>query len=142
MTEEALSQTAPFPWELKQLVDDIQYKQGWTFSLFPMDRGQESKGLTLVISVTVRNAYHPEKLIGVRHLMIVPAAAYDARSWRRWLFDQILLVEQHEAAEFFAIGDLHPYAANHGPGNDPYAIREMTTDEERRTSFRGEVKEG
>lgn len=39
--------------------------------------------------------------------------------------------------EFFVIDGERPYAPNHGPGHDPYTIRETSTDEERRTSFRG-----
>jgi hypothetical protein len=35
--------------------------------------------------------------------MPVPPAAYDARTWLRWLFDQFCLVEIHEAMEFFAV---------------------------------------
>lgn len=32
-----------------------------------------------------------------------------------------------------------PYAPNHGPGNDPYVVREETTDIDRRTQFTGNV---
>lgn len=76
----------------------------------------------------------------VNHFMPVPPASFDERSWRRWLFEQCLLVERHEACEFFTIRTDKPYAPNHGPGNDPYIVAELTTDEARRTSFRGIVK--
>lgn len=36
--------------------------------------------------------------------MPVPAAAYNEQSWTRWLLEQILLVEKHEAMEFFKGG--------------------------------------
>jgi hypothetical protein len=89
--------------------------------------------------------------------MPVPPAAFNRRSWKRWLFDQIELVERHERMEWFTleydtpnrIGTQvlgtnhhvdHPYSPNHGPGNDPYIVAELTTDVDRRTSFRGEVK--
>lgn len=75
----------------------------------------------------------------VNHYMPVPAATYDRRSWRRWLFEQLLLIERHETAEFFEVDDERPYAPSHGPGNDPYIIRELGTDIDRRTSFRGEL---
>lgn len=32
-----------------------------------------------------------------------------------------------------------PYGPNHGPGHDPYTVREVAADEDRRTSFRGVV---
>lgn len=78
----------------------------------------------------------------VHHYRIVPAATYNAQSWRRWLLEQCLAVLQHEACELFVIEDddgnkTHPFAPNHGPGFDPYRIIEYETDEARRTSFRG-----
>ncbi len=113
-----------------------------------MDRGQSSEGLTLDITTLTTNSYHPTvcefcqssvTVYRVHHYFPVPPAAYDERSWRRWLFDQIVLVERHEAAEFFKIDDERPYAPSHGPGNDPYLIREVGTDEDAQTSFRGQL---
>ena len=49
-------------------------------------------------------------------------------------------VERHEACEFFQIDGERPYAPHHGPGNDPYIVFDHGTDEDVRTSFRGEVK--
>lgn len=42
--------------------------------------------------------------------------------------------------EFFTIDGVKPYAPNHGPGNDPYVVRELTTDQARRTSFLGTIQ--
>ena len=138
----SMDQTAPYPDLLEDLVNDLRYRPGWKFHLTALDRGQGSKGLTLDIITRGYNSHHPEQgeNYNVHHYMIVPAASYNYESWRRWLFDQIMLVEKHEAMEFFFIGDEQPYAPNHGPGHDPYVVREVTTDEARRTSFRGEVK--
>jgi len=146
-----MRQEAPYPEILGHLVAGLKYKPGWRFHLAGLDRGQGSRGLTLVINITGPDSYNPERHISVNHYMPVPPAAYDGRSWRRWLFDQILLVERHEAMEFFALATLsdidgftydpiRPYAPSHGPGNDPYLIREIGTDEDGRTSFRGELK--
>lgn len=134
--------SAPFPEALDAIVKATQYKAGWTLSLVDgYDRGQDCVGLTLVINIRCPNSYHPDAMpINVNHLFPVPAASYNESSWRRWLFEQILLVERHEAMEFFQIDGERPFAPNHGPGHDPYTIREVTTDEDRRTSFRGEVK--
>jgi hypothetical protein len=150
-----MRQEAPYPAVLADLVGCLRYKAGWRFSLADLDRGQGSKGLTLVINITGPDTYHPENRISVNHYMLVPPAAYDRRSWRRWLFDQVLLVELHEAMEFFVLVDMpgylgqdgkqyeltqRPYAPSHGPGNDPYMIREPDgTDLDRRTKFTGEV---
>lgn len=135
-----MRQEAPYPEALAQLLEGLAYKPGWTFTLSDIDRGQGSRGLTLDIVTLTANSYHPEQTnYRVHHYFIVPAAAYDERSWRRWLLNRLLEVESHEACEFFQIGDERPYAPSHGPGNDPYLIREVGTDVDARTSFRGEV---
>lgn len=135
-----MTQVAPFPRALALLVNDLTYKPGWGFDLKEIDRGQGSRGLTFVVVPRVADSYHPEKEILVLHYFPVPPAAYDERSWRRWLLEQVLLVERHEACEFFQIGDERPYAPHHGPGNDPYIIFEHGSDEDVRTSWRGEIQ--
>ena len=141
-----MRQEAPFPDALAYLVERLEYRREWTFGLADIDRGQGSRGLTLLITVHTVDSYDQNKKRSVVHYMLVPAASYDVRSWQRWLFDQILLVERHEAMEFFT---LHvtptskefakPYAPSHGPGSDPYLVRELGTDLDRRTRFTGEV---
>jgi hypothetical protein len=142
-TQDVLTQTAPFPTVLAALVSRCAYRPGWTVTLMrDHDRGQGSKGLTLDIVTRGYNSYHPERgqTYGVHHYFPVPPAAYDERSWRRWLFECFLLVERHEAMEFFQIDGERPYAPHHGPGNDPYIVFEHGSDEDVRTSFRGAVK--
>lgn len=131
------TQLAPYPKKLAKLVRALEYKEGWSFELASMDRGQGSAGLTLAINITTVNSYPPHETIRVAHWFPVPPAAYDERSWQRWLFDQIVLVERHEAMEFFTIDITKPYAPSHGPGNDPYLVREVGTEDDVRTSFRG-----
>lgn len=140
--QRSMCQEAPYPEALASLVDALAYKDGWKFWLQDLDRGQGSKGLTLVIQRYGPDTYHPDQMMRVNHFMPVPPAAFNRRSWRRWLFDQFLLVEQHEAAEFFQVGGERPYAPLHGPGNSPYLIAELADDEDRRTSFRGELNPG
>jgi hypothetical protein len=145
-----MRQVAPFPMILAELIQQLRYKAGWTFRLSDLDRGQGSAGLTLIINITGPDSYHPERTISVNHYMPVPPAAYDGRSWQRWLCEQVLLVERHEACEFFGFSVTgsdgmrydtlrKPYAPSHGPGNDPYLVREVGTLEDQRTSFRGEI---
>jgi hypothetical protein len=133
-----MRQIAPDPTVLAELVAKIKYKAGWHFTLGDIDRGQGSEGLTLTIYITVPDSYHPEQTMRVAHYMIVPPAAYDEQSWTRWLLDQILLVEQHEACEFFQINGHRPFAPNHGPGRNCYSIFEQGTKEDAQTTFRGE----
>ena len=138
-------QQAPDPTVLFDLVERCTYRPRWKVSLLEdYDRGQGSRGLTLDIVTRGYNSYRPEEgeAYGVHHLLPVPPAAYDERSWRRWLFEQFLLVERHEAMEFFKIDGVRPYAPHHGPGNDPYIVFDHGTDEDTRTSSSGKVKQG
>lgn len=133
------SNMAPYPEALAAIINATTYKEGWTFSLADLDRGQDSIGLTLIIKIICPNSYNPAEMRPVHHFFPVPPAAYNTQSWARWLFNQILHVERHEAMEFFQVEGVRLYAPNHSPGHDPYQIRELTTEEERRTSFRGEL---
>lgn len=137
MAADTMTQEAPWPAELERIVGLLSYKAGWVFSLEHLDRGQGSIGLTFCILIDTPDSYNPERHRRVMHYMPVPPAAYDDRSWRRWVFDQIMLVELHEAMEFFQVDGERPYAPSHGPGNDPYMVREVGTDLDRRTSYLG-----
>lgn len=148
-TQAQMRQEAPYPDALAALVRRLEYRPGWTFDLRHLNRGQGSAGLTLIINITGPDSYHPGRLISVNHYMPVPPAAYDTRSWQRWLLDQVLLVERHEAMEFFRLHDspgsehaVRPYAPSHGPGNDPYLVREIGRGADAETSFRGVRAEG
>lgn len=137
-----MRQTAPDPEVLQSLVEALSYRPGWSIRLEDLDRGQGSEGLTLCIYTRGYDTYHPDRgeTYRVVHYFPVPPAAYDVRSWRRWLLDRLIDVETHETCEFFQIDGERPYAPHHGPGNDPYIIFEHGTDEDARTSFRGDVK--
>lgn len=143
-----MTQRAPVPTELYELVDRVKYKPGWRVWLSDEERdpGTGAGGLTLNIACPTLNSYpkdpgDPRKHITVRHLFIVPAATWNRRSWRRWLFEQFCLVEKHEAMEFFEVDGEKPYAPHHGPGEDVYTVYEVGTDEDRRTLNTGKVKE-
>lgn len=114
---------------LAELVVRVSYKPGWTFTLEEISRGQGCEGLTLMIGATVRNSFGEDD-VDVLHLMPVPPAAYDEATWRRWILEQILLVEKHEALEFFRVDGDQAFFPNHDPGKDPYAIVETQTRDE------------
>lgn len=142
MSDRKMTQTAAFPVTLDMLIESLEYKPGWEFYLLDLDRGQGSSGLTLdIIPKTVDSYNHENTNYRVHHYFIVPAASYNERSWRRWLFERILDVEKHEAMEFFVVDGCRPLAPAHGPGNDPYFIFEYVDDEVRRTNYLGEVNE-
>lgn len=132
-------QVAPYPDELAELVEKLTYRPGWFFRLEHTDRGQGSQGLTLCIIAGTINSYDFDEPKQIMHYMPVPPAAYQYGSWRRWLFEQIHQVELHECMEFFTIDGEKPYAPNHGPGEDPYTVKEIGTELGQRTSFRGDL---
>lgn len=134
-----MHQQAPHPAALFRLVEQLTYKPGWVFTLGDMERGQDCRGLTLVIKAHVLDSYDTASTIVVWHYMPVPSAAYGEQAWRRWLLDQILAVELHEAMEYFKIGGERPYAPVHAPGFDPYRIAELATGEQRRTDYLGNL---
>ncbi len=123
-----LYQDAPFPDALWELVDAASYKLGWRFWLGNTDRDEGTcSGLTLIVYVTGPNSYGTEPgpdTITVSHWFPVPAATYEERTWRRWLFDRCLDVERHEAMEWFKIDGRRPFAPNHGPGRSPYEVHD------------------
>jgi hypothetical protein len=133
------NQYAPYPTELGVLVVSLVYKPGWEFELTHLDRGQGSVGLTLNILITTQDSYDHDVTRRVMHYFPVPPAAYDVRSWQHWLLEQVLLVERHEACEFFTVDGIKPYAPSHGFGQDPYLVREIGTELDQKTSFRNEI---
>jgi hypothetical protein len=120
---------------LAELVARVMCKPGWRFSLV----NDEEEGLRLVIYVPGHDSREPEHQLAVNHFFPVPTATYNAKSWRRWLFERCRLVENHELGEWFMVGGERPFAPLHGPGADPYMVREVSTDEEARTDQQGNL---
>lgn len=139
---------APFPDELQEIVDSMAYRAGWKFLLGMVDRGQGSSGLTFTVVSVQPDTYNPDKIMRVRHYFPVPPAAYNRQSWLRWVLDRLIEIETHEACEFFVIRgegpdqESRPFAPNHGPGWDPYQIRELNKTEDAETSFLGDRNVG
>lgn len=79
---------------LKQLLQKFTYKPGWTFDV-------EREGL--VIRFTAIDADDHTKLAPVSFGVTIPAFVRTDFPWDRWLLDQIMVVEDHEAREFFKI---------------------------------------
>jgi hypothetical protein len=143
-----MRQVAPYPGVLASLVDRLSYRKhmGWRVWLEddlqrdkPGRHAGESRGMTLIVQRCGPDTYDHDHLMAVNHYFPVPPATYDERSWRRWLFDRLGDVDTHERMEDFVIDGERPYAPSHGPGNNPYMIREAGTDIDRRTRFTGEL---
>lgn len=164
-----MRQVAPYPDELASLVRGLRYRRhlGWRVWLddncqrdHPGVHSGEARGMTLIVQRRGPNSYNLAEVMLVNHYFAVPAATYNRQSWMRWLFDQLGKVDDHERMEDFVLReeepggyaladgshadylDTRPFAPNHGPGWDPYLVTVERTSEDRRTSFRGEVKPG
>lgn len=124
---------------LSDLIERTQYRPGWRFGLADEDGVTE-----LHIYALGYDSYHPEngETYRVRHSFMVPPATFNEESWKRWLLDRLIDVETHECCEFFKLGDQRPFAPNHGPGWNPYGVRELNKPEAAETTFRGERREG
>lgn len=100
------------------VVGAVRYKPGWTFGF----HGGAGDCLFLRIDVeTVDPVTREAALVG--HRMPVPWEPWTADQWVDWVFQQILLIEGHEAGEFFTVGGERPYLPEHGPGVDVYALQ-------------------
>jgi hypothetical protein len=149
-------QFSPYPTELEELVKQFAFRPGWVAWMGYRDRDVErdehgqpkgtvfAGGLTLTIRTMCFNSYHPGdgRNYQVDHIFEVPAATYNRESWQAWLLDVCDRIDKHEAREFFDIGGERPYAPNHGPGWDPYLTVVHSSDEDRRTSYKGTVNPG
>jgi hypothetical protein len=141
---ETLTQEAPYPEELADLVANLKYRPHWTFRLDDIDRGQGSKGLTFIVTSQGYDTYNPERgeTYRVHHYFPVPPAAFVQSSWQRWILDRLIEIETHEVCEFMQIGASRPFAPIHAPGHDPYVVREMSRQEDVETTYKGDHRKG
>jgi len=112
---------------LKSVVRGVTYKPRWSVSVDYRKRPTEhyagSEGDTLVIHAEgVPNSVCPGETTMIEHWLAVPPTSWERATWERWVLDQLILVEMHEAMEFYSVDGHKPYFPAHGPGRDPYAI--------------------
>jgi len=99
-----------------ELVASLAYKPGWSFRL-----GGPWNTYLCVFSTTP-DSWHPSKPRRTQHQFALPDL--EGRELIRWVFDRLLEVEQHEAAEFFTVGRLRPFYPNHQDEGSPYVLVE------------------
>lgn len=125
---------------LERLVGEVQCKPGWKFVLICEDTTSEWPALRMVVTCPGVDSYNPERQFTVRHYFPVPTTTYNEKSWRRWMFEQCRRLENHELGEWFRFGEERPFAPMHGPGEDPYAVHEVRSDADARTTQDGSVR--
>lgn len=98
-----------------RLVSALRYKPGWTFKVAgPMGR-------FLCVFATTTDSMNPARSRCTQHQFELPAVT-DEREFYRWAFARLLECEQHEASEFFQVGDFRPFFPHHQDEGSPYEL--------------------
>ncbi|HEX6968104.1 MAG TPA: hypothetical protein VF174_04720 [Micromonosporaceae bacterium] len=98
------------------LVGRLTYKPGWTFKL------GGPGGRYLCVFATTPDSNDVSRQRTTQHMFEVPDDLTTDRAAARWIFERLLLVEQHEAGEFFAIAGRRPFYPHHQDEGSPYDL--------------------
>lgn len=98
----------------------LSYKPGWSFKI----GGPGSR--FLCIMATTPDSGQPERNRCTQHMFRLPAPVVDGPTFVRWVFDCLLLCEQHETGEFFKVDDVRPFFPHHQDEGDPYEVVDRT----------------
>lgn len=100
--------------EYGPLVEKITYK-GWSFKVGgPL-------GSMLCVYARTPDSNNPTVERTTQHQFPLPHS-FGERDFYRWVFDHLLLIERHEAGEFFRVGDFRPYMPHHQDEGSPYEL--------------------
>lgn len=145
---ETMHQWAPYPRELLDIIacatwpPDIRRAYLADMERDPAEtHGGSAGGLTLVFNVIGPNPYKPGDTQSTAFYYPVPAATWNRGAWLLWVFECLEDTYRHELMEWFVVDGERPFAPLHGPGDNPYRLHVNSTSLQRRTSFRGEVKD-
>jgi hypothetical protein len=133
VTDEVMTQTAPWPHDLEAAVLELRYVPGWVITLTEETRGQDCAGLTLSIYPDKPDSYHPEQHVRTVFTYPVPAASFNRESWEEWLWARIVDTENHERAEWFRFVVPNPSTVEIAEilEQDPKNVRDETVTERR-----------
>lgn len=121
---------------LERLIDEMDGPPGWTFAFAKNGDGVNC----FMIFVKSRDNYDASKERTTRHEHPAPICTFIEKSWRRWLFDRCRASMDHEMGEMIRWGDVRPFAPTHGPGEDPYVVREYRDPLDALTTQTGSVR--
>lgn len=120
---------------LAKVVSETTCFKDWSFKLV-----DEEGAKRLVITINTVSNYNEKQLFRINHYQPVPVAAYNEKTWQRWIFEQCMRVMTHEMGEALKFNGKRPFAPCHGPGFDPYHLHDNVTDEERLIMQDGSVR--
>lgn len=142
------------PKELIEMIKTLKYKEGWSFAydfwhLIVRIECEDSTGRYVQIKPQEEFRYDsfgndreisprflmPDQPFYTVHTINIPSSVVFCDSiplMRRWLLDQIVAIETHEACEFFKLpnecGDYYVPFFPHSEDHGPYAIVDKTGD--------------
>lgn len=102
-----------------RLIETIAYKPGWSFKI-----GGPGHRFVCVFARTVDSTAPSRERI-TQHMFELPDAT--GPDLVRWLFDRLLDIERHEAAEFFRLDGDAPFWPYHQDEGSPYELVERMT---------------
>lgn len=98
------------------LVGRLSYRDGWQFKM-----GGPGGSVLCVYAHTVDSqARHQRRF--TQHQFPAPDGLGDEHAAARWIFDRLLLVERHEAGEFFAVDGRFPFFPHHQDEGSPHEL--------------------
>lgn len=120
---------------LAKLIDEMNGPPNWTFDFLVREGAP-----FFMIYVPAKDNYDPSKERTTSHEHPVPFADYNAKTWRKWIFDRCRASMDHEMGEMVRWGDVRPFAPTHGPGECPYTVREYRDPIDALTTQHGGVR--
>lgn len=90
---------------VEQLLPELTYKEGWIFTVQQNSFTGDEMLLITVPTVDPKT----KRGVLISHPKPIPPIDYPLDFWKRWLLEQIIEVERHEACEFFKLGDEYPF---------------------------------
>ena len=110
---------------LAAMVASIRYKPGWVFKI------GGPRGRYLCVFATTPDSHRPERSRTTQHMFEIPEDLVDDDRFVRWVFDQLLLCELHEAGEFFEVAGRRPFYPHHQDEGSPYELVERSKEKPR-----------
>ena len=101
------------------VVPTLTYKSGWRFKI-----GGPLSGSMCVYATTVDSGHRDRQRTTQHQFVFVEGQTRP--EFVRWVFDCLLLCEQHETGEFFEVGGVAPMFPHHQDEGSPYDIVDRT----------------
>lgn len=102
----------------RAVLPTVTYKPGWRFKL-----GGPLNGFVCIYATTP-DSWHPQRSRCTQHQFAIPDHIDTRQAFTRWLFDCLLLCEQHEVGEFLTVAGHRPFYPHHQDEGSPYELVE------------------